>query len=740
MKRRVMYTCAALLALGTFITGCSNGSDDDDEVDVTLAAISVASDAATTLYEEGSAFSTAGLAITAEYSDKSTTTVQPSLATFAIGETALTEGATLPTGKHQVTVAYAKKTDTYAITVLNFKVTGVKGFSLPPMDLADDWRSGIKVTSNGTDVTSNATIVLISAGTEVTVGERIKSDATYTLSVIYDEAGNGGTISFPVAISDPLPFTVAGVIAKDTVVPALAVTEDTGVSISFWLGNDYVDDFTDVISTTQAWIRLATLGSIHDGTWIGNIFEAATTVGSDFSAAYHSGTGSTAHLIFLNEAAYVTISFDGSTVKFYKNGKLALTYAADVTGWDFEKVLTNTVSVADFSSDVIEDIATSGMKLNPGDVTMANVTINTAVTDESAAAAYTDALATISAITVTPSPVEFIVGDDFSFDGAITVTAAGTTDIAIDKSMVTFDTPDMNTNQDAATVTVTAGSASTSYTVTILDEGSIIVPVAAYYNALKETGTDLTIVGSGSFVDDSTFGTVFKNVSAATTRSAYLKLPENLFVVSGGNSIDGMTIGFWVNANSDTSPWYPLFMCYGAEPTALTTGTTYAENVNVTQNTYPMFTIESRCLPQINNAGYCDFAEAQQTYKHSGWDATWNMAYNAYKDGNWHYFTCTLTETTLNIYVDGVLISTWTVDGTSNGQVIKGLFTNGANLKVNCLGGNQNWAWNDKDAPYSFAKFSLWHSALSATQISKIVSDTKNSNVDSFAPTSVGSN
>ena len=66
MKRRVMYTCAALLALGTFITGCSNGSDDDDEVDVTLAAISVASDAATTLYEEGSAFSTAGLAITAE--------------------------------------------------------------------------------------------------------------------------------------------------------------------------------------------------------------------------------------------------------------------------------------------------------------------------------------------------------------------------------------------------------------------------------------------------------------------------------------------------------------------------------------------------------------------------------------------------------------------------------------------------------------------------------------------------
>ncbi|MBQ7537531.1 MAG: hypothetical protein IJT42_01015 [Treponema sp.] len=229
-------------------------------------------------------------------------------------------------------------------------------------------------------------------------------------------------------------------------------------------------------------------------------------------------------------------------------------------------------------------------------------------------------------------------------------------------------------------------------------ESETNIPVAAYTAKLDGTDTGVTIVGNGSYVDDEKFGKVFKNDGTAQ-RTSYLQLPADTLQHSATSK--EMTIGFWVNnTTDDTGMFHPIFSAYAQKNAP---------------NTWPMFILQSRGLAQVNCAGWCDFAAAQNDTGTNTESIAWLG-----EKGTWHYYTCVMTETTLKVYADGTLINAWTIDGTSNGQVLSGMFTS-AELVYVCLGGNQAWDWTDNDAPYSFAKFSIWNTALSQEQIQAVV-------------------
>lgn len=230
-------------------------------------------------------------------------------------------------------------------------------------------------------------------------------------------------------------------------------------------------------------------------------------------------------------------------------------------------------------------------------------------------------------------------------------------------------------------------------------------PDAVVSLALNGKDEGVKIVGNGTYVDDATFEKVFKNDGSAS-RTSYLLLPSDTLKHSATSK--EMTIGFWVNANDVKTDWLPMFAAYGAAPVD-------------GKNTFPMFMCQSRCKLQVNCAGYCDFTLDYLKDKIADYNTTdVNLGYSGWKDNNWHYYTCTLTDKTGTIYIDGTLIASWTVDGTSDGQKIDGMFTS-TELSYVCLGGNQAWDWADNDAPYSFAKFSVWDKALTVEQIKAVV-------------------
>lgn len=245
------------------------------------------------------------------------------------------------------------------------------------------------------------------------------------------------------------------------------------------------------------------------------------------------------------------------------------------------------------------------------------------------------------------------------------------------------------------------------------------LPKPVYFNDFS-TNDGVEIVGSGEFIVDANanFGRVYHNDPSNTSavRTNYLKLPAD--ILSRSATSKEMTIGFWVNKKSEDNFFFtPLFAAYGAAPTS-------------EGNTWPMFVCETRGLIQVNCAGYCDFGlnanPAGSTYN----DGTPYVTSAWLDDGNWHYYTVALTATTAKVYVDGELKNGWTVDGTSDGQVISGLFTNGADLKYITLGGNQAWNWADADPAFAFDDFAVYAEALTAAQIQKIITD-KNATITS---------
>lgn len=227
----------------------------------------------------------------------------------------------------------------------------------------------------------------------------------------------------------------------------------------------------------------------------------------------------------------------------------------------------------------------------------------------------------------------------------------------------------------------------------------------------------LTIVGGGRIVEDAAFGHAFQNGGDAV-RSHYMLLPNDLFSHSAESK--QLTIGFWVNATNAGTPqnytYAPLFTAYGSSPSNI--------------NTWPMIAMQSRGLTQINCNGYCDFGNElsingkvniyNQNAREIS-DESHPFVNNWLEDNQWHYYTIVFTPNSATIYLDGEVKNEWIVDDVSEGQMISGIFTNGADLKYICLGGNQAWDWSDNDAKFLFAKLLVQNKAMTADDIKALM-------------------
>lgn len=248
----------------------------------------------------------------------------------------------------------------------------------------------------------------------------------------------------------------------------------------------------------------------------------------------------------------------------------------------------------------------------------------------------------------------------------------------------------------------------------------ILVPSPVYFNdfSTAASGQDgIEIVGNGQFEDDSDprFGRIFHNDPGETptndVRTNFLKLPANVLSYSGTSK--KMTIGFWVNMKNATNFYFsPLFTAYPN-----------ADKASDSVEPWPIFTCLARKVVGLNCWGYCDLGNTHN-------DKGTNAETSAWLDDKaWHYYTITLTETTVKVYIDGVVENSWTVDGTTGGQIITGLFDAGAaytdpnGLKYICLGGNQSNGFNDPDPAFGFDDFAVYNVELSKEQINKIINN-----------------
>lgn len=229
------------------------------------------------------------------------------------------------------------------------------------------------------------------------------------------------------------------------------------------------------------------------------------------------------------------------------------------------------------------------------------------------------------------------------------------------------------------------------------------------------SNSGLTFVGSSSLTTDGTFGYAFQNTASATPRTNYLRLPNDLLAHSMLSK--QLTIGFWVKAKGDKAGasssynWAPIFTAYADAPS--------------TENTVPMLACQYRGLLQVNCvAGFSDYTDGQN-------DDPVNHVYNDFtgntdwlSDHEWHYYTVVFNDEIASVYFDGVLKNQWTANKTYNNgstdvtwATQKGLFYNGSVLKYICLGGNQAWNWGDNDPGFTFARFRVQNSAMTASDI-----------------------
>lgn len=240
----------------------------------------------------------------------------------------------------------------------------------------------------------------------------------------------------------------------------------------------------------------------------------------------------------------------------------------------------------------------------------------------------------------------------------------------------------------------------------------VTLPEPVYFNDFEGDNAGCTIKGDGKFENiGDVWGKVFQNGGGAQ-RTHYLLLPED--VLSHSGETKEMSIAFWINAKnagaSNSYMWAPMFMAYATAPSPA--------------NGMPMFACQYRGVLQLNDnkGGWTDFTDAQNV---AGVNAVWHDSKDWLVDDDWHYYTVTFTSTNAVVRFDGEIANEWNMDGVTPGQIISGLFDNGADFKYICLGGNQAWDWGDNDAAFMFDDVAIYDKVLTEKQIAKIISDKK---------------
>ncbi|MCF2594026.1 hypothetical protein I6E11_09570 [Bacteroides caecigallinarum] len=249
------------------------------------------------------------------------------------------------------------------------------------------------------------------------------------------------------------------------------------------------------------------------------------------------------------------------------------------------------------------------------------------------------------------------------------------------------------------------------------------LPIAVYFNNFENTENNgCTIHGDGQYQNEGeVWGDVFQNGSGAQ-RTHYLQLPTD--VLSHSTETQEMTIAFWINAkNADAYEWAPIFTAYADVPKWETKQYQDGTTKEMYLNTFPMFACQSRGVIQINCAGWCDFPDNLNV---NNVNTLYHFDNDWFADNQWHYYTVVLTATNAKVYLDGEIKNEWNVTGSGDGNVIAGLFSNGADLKYICLGGNQAWDWEDNDAAFMFDDFAVYNEVLTQEQIKLLISNKTN--------------
>jgi hypothetical protein len=193
-------------------------------------------------------------------------------------------------------------------------------------------------------------------------------------------------------------------------------------------------------------------------------------------------------------------------------------------------------------------------------------------------------------------------------------------------------------------------------------------------------------------------------VAGTAPRQNYLLLPEDVLAHSAKS--EALTIAVWVSADSaavsSNYQWAPLFTAYAAQPNPA--------------NTWPMLALQYRGVLQVNDGHdhWTDYTDAQNV---AGKNVLYHNDADWLADKKWHYYTAVFTETNVKVFLDGEVKNEWNIDGVTEGQNISGLFTNGADLKYVCLGGNQAWDWGDLDSPFRFARLLIKNSAMTDGEV-----------------------
>ena len=126
-----------------------------------------------------------------------------------------------------------------------------------------------------------------------------------------------------------------------------------------------------------------------------------------------------------------------------------------------------------------------------------------------------------------------------------------------------------------------------------------------------------------------------------------------------------------------------------------------------------MMACQYRGVLQVNCNGWSDFVDEQNV---AGKNTLYHGDTDWLADHKWHYYTAVFEGENAKVYFDGELKNEW--DNTKVAErTQKGLFSNGAELKYICLGGNQAWDWSDNDAPFDFARLLIKNSGMSAGEI-----------------------
>lgn len=144
-------------------------------------------------------------------------------------------------------------------------------------------------------------------------------------------------------VKKELPYYMAGDIETDTEISPINVTEDTGISMSFFIKN-YSSDWTMIFQTAVADIGLTCM-----------IFPDSNRC---YPTDYPSeNSPAKSYDVFLNSYCYVTISISSTGITFYKNGKKMFNYD-DVNG-GFTSY--SSITMADLCKKIIKSISVLGI-------------------------------------------------------------------------------------------------------------------------------------------------------------------------------------------------------------------------------------------------------------------------------------------------------------------------------------------------------------------------------------------